>query len=687
MHRDTASRVLYTKILEAEDTRVYSQSLADMLVRPHAGVRRRAATAIGRIGDPAGVEPLLGRLKGDATHDPEAKAEIVFALGEIESPMAVPRLLELVADEKSPLLVRARAIEALGKIGGNERSAAGLGKARLGEIASAVESALPPADREVSGDELLLGSLGVTALLRLKQPSATRPLTALLGARTSNLRWQAANALARLRPDANPAPPEAVTRLLGMLRASEPLERAHAARALGAAKSSAAFDGLVRLLKDPDIRVQANAVRALAALGDVRAAEPLNAFGERLLAGYGQYKKEGLPGLPPDQNLLLVVVEALGSLKDPSSLPLLARARALDGAAGAQPETELAIAAFGESAFFDVPKSASVTGEWHHVANYAQGLGAVGGDRAKKELLDILAGRRFGSVDARAVPDVITALGKLKPEGLEQILIDQLSAKDFVVRATAASLVAEMYAPSQSELSFKALDAALKASASDTDVDARLAILDALSKYKRPRTLDLLSGALQDPSYVVRRRAAELLEAADAGTFLKQTLPAVKGRRPGFYDHLEALMRQPNPIAVISTEKGDVRLELLAHEAPMTVDNFVELSRKNYFDGTVFHRVVPNFVVQGGDPRGDGNGGPGYQIRCEINEVAYDRGVVGMALSGKDTGGSQFFFTHAPQPHLDGGYTVFARVLDGMDVVDRLVRGDKILGVRIIGTE
>jgi cyclophilin family peptidyl-prolyl cis-trans isomerase len=88
--------------------------------------------------------------------------------------------------------------------------------------------------------------------------------------------------------------------------------------------------------------------------------------------------------------------------------------------------------------------------------------------------------------------------------------------------------------------------------------------------------------------------------------------------------------------------------------------------------------VVPNFVVQAGDPRGDQNGGPGYQIRCEINEVPYERAAVGMALSGKDTGGSQWFVTHSPQPHLDGGYTVFGRVVRGMDVVDNIARGDVI---------
>ena len=126
------------------------------------------------------------------------------------------------------------------------------------------------------------------------------------------------------------------------------------------------------------------------------------------------------------------------------------------------------------------------------------------------------------------------------------------------------------------------------------------------------------------------------------------------------------------------TSKGSFVIEFLPEDAPLTVDNFVQLARKGYFNGITFHRVVPNFVIQGGDPRGDGNGGPGYSIRCEINEAPYERAAVGMALSGKDTGGSQWFVTHAPQPHLDGGYTVFGRVIRGMDVVDKIARGDII---------
>lgn len=131
--------------------------------------------------------------------------------------------------------------------------------------------------------------------------------------------------------------------------------------------------------------------------------------------------------------------------------------------------------------------------------------------------------------------------------------------------------------------------------------------------------------------------------------------------------------------------KGEFTIEFAPEDAPLTVDNFIKLARSNYFNGLAVHRVVPNFVMQDGDPRGDGNGGPGWEIRCEINMLPYERGAVGMALSGKDTGGSQWFVTHSPQPHLDGGYTVFGKVNESdMKIVDSIVRGDKILSVKLL---
>jgi cyclophilin family peptidyl-prolyl cis-trans isomerase len=133
----------------------------------------------------------------------------------------------------------------------------------------------------------------------------------------------------------------------------------------------------------------------------------------------------------------------------------------------------------------------------------------------------------------------------------------------------------------------------------------------------------------------------------------------------------------------IETARGTIEVELTVLDAPQTSQNFMRLARKGFFNGLQIHRVVPNFVVQDGDPRGDGEGGPGYTIRDELNDRPYLRGTVGMALDWRDTGGSQFFITHSPQPHLDGRYTVFGRVVNGMEIVDRIRQGDAIQRVRV----
>jgi cyclophilin family peptidyl-prolyl cis-trans isomerase len=135
--------------------------------------------------------------------------------------------------------------------------------------------------------------------------------------------------------------------------------------------------------------------------------------------------------------------------------------------------------------------------------------------------------------------------------------------------------------------------------------------------------------------------------------------------------------------ATIKTARGDIVLELFGADAPITVWNFMNLAKTGYYKGTAFHRVVPNFVAQDGDPRGDGSGGPGYAIRDEMNPHRYERGALGMALSGPDTGGSQYFITHSPQPHLDGHYTVFGRVVSGYSALDSLVQGDRILSITV----
>lgn len=137
---------------------------------------------------------------------------------------------------------------------------------------------------------------------------------------------------------------------------------------------------------------------------------------------------------------------------------------------------------------------------------------------------------------------------------------------------------------------------------------------------------------------------------------------------------------------IIKTSRGDITIEFYDKDAPNTVANFVKLAQSGFYNGLTFHRVVPNFVIQGGCPKGDGTGGPGYSIKCEINSNKHLAGSLSMAHRGRNTGGSQFFICHSPQPHLDGVHTVFGRTND-MTVVNAIKAGDKMNGVIILTEE
>ncbi len=130
------------------------------------------------------------------------------------------------------------------------------------------------------------------------------------------------------------------------------------------------------------------------------------------------------------------------------------------------------------------------------------------------------------------------------------------------------------------------------------------------------------------------------------------------------------------------TEKGVMKIEFYDKDAPNTVKNFLELAKKGFYDGVIFHRVIPDFVIQGGDPTGTGGGGPGYKIKCELTggNQYHDRGVLSMAHAGRDTGGSQFFICHSRRntAHLDRNHTCFGKVVEGLDVIDQIRQGDKI---------
>lgn len=652
---------VFTRIIALEDARSLGDGeLAALLQHKLPEVRYRAALAIGRIGDKRGTAALLQALEAATTN--RLRLITVFALGEMEDAVAAPALLKLLTQPMTAVEVRARAAEALGKIASLQPNAEALGAARIEQINQALIAQLPTTKTALTPGTKLLASLTITALMRVRLPSSVEPLTQQLTARDADLRAEAGNALFRLRHPLDSAGPA----LLATLTDRAVNVRANSARALGLSKAASAFEPLVKLLHDPSELVQVSAMRGLASLADRRGVTPLLSCGETLLAQYSRAKTHGNTR-PPQINLLLELATALGTFKDESVVPFLQQLRTATGA-GAYTEIETELVKFGDSAFW-TGLDDSTPREWRHTATLAQAFAELGSTRARTRLLTLWEQAEQGKLEARVLPALLRSLARIKWEGVQAAARRQLAHKESTVRATAANLLTEI-----NDENFQALSNALAQAKADTSSEARLALVNALGKYKTPQAVGLLKTALADADPRVRRAATNALR--QAGELIPSEV-AAPPHAPAYYDRVRRLQQQ-QVMVTMHTSKGVIQIAMLADDAPMTVDNFIELARQKYFDGIIFHRIVPNFVVQGGDPRGDGGGGPGYQIRCEINPRSYQRGTVGMALSGKDTGGSQFFFCHAPQPHLDGGYTVFGQVIAGLEVIDQLARGDVI---------
>jgi cyclophilin family peptidyl-prolyl cis-trans isomerase/HEAT repeat protein len=207
------------------------------------------------------------------------------------------------------------------------------------------------------------------------------------------------------------------------------------------------------------------------------------------------------------------------------------------------------------------------------------------------------------------------------------------------------------------------------------DYDVMLIFLDAMKDLYNDSTIKLLETNLNSGNYEIAKASSDALEKIKGEKYEFNAKP----RTDFDWEYLENILQDKT--VTINTNKGEIKIELFPDVAPFTVMNFLKLAEKNFYDGSIFHRVVPNFVIQGGDPTGTGYGSPGYTIRSEFSPLTYERGMVGMASSGKDTEGSQFFITHSSTPHLDGRYTIFGKVIDGMDVVDKIMIGDSIINI------
>jgi cyclophilin family peptidyl-prolyl cis-trans isomerase len=641
------------ELLRMEDERALDPARAEALARhPHPEVRARAALAAGRIADPAARTLLLAAL---ADSSASVRVSAVFALGRLgdTSTVVVDALVRMLAAGDTASLETPSALARL-------NTPAGF---------AAVHSLLQADPARQTN--LPLAREALLALWRFN-PRPGAATTALVWTRhpDASVRWAATYNFARGAP-----PASAASRLIELLGDADPLVRATAARTLrrvqadSAGVTAAARTALARLLADPHPHVRINAVRALGAFR-----EPADAVSIATLAA------------DPDGNVRTAAAEALATVPGPAAAGAL-------GALAADATAPLALrsAALTSLVRGDTAGALALATRWTGAESWlqrfyaARALGAVRGAAAEQALRTLSR-----DADPRVQGEAYGALAAADTTGrLDSFLLEGLASRDPMVRAAAAGGLGRNGSPAYLSALMQAYDRAQR----DSINDAALAAVDALQRLARGGVPVAASFFLRfqpsrDP--VVRARVAQHFGAgADSWGPAR---PVRTGRDRAFYEGvirqlvIPALASDSGPRVRVRTARGDIVLALAPADAPLTVHNFLALIESGLYraPGLRWHRVVPNFVLQDGDPRGDGSGGPPHVIRDEINLLRYGRGVLGMALSGPDTGGSQFFITHSPQPHLDGGYTIFGRVIEGMAVADAIVQDDPILAIELV---
>ncbi|MEO6463191.1 MAG: HEAT repeat domain-containing protein, partial [Candidatus Eisenbacteria bacterium] len=655
--RDPASREAWAEIAMLEDTRTtdLARLVGHLQSSPDPLVRWRVCRAFARLQDSTSVAPLLDALAGDA--DVAVRREAAFALGQVASRQAT-LALAAAAREQPDLAVRARALEALGKIGD-----------KRGTGAVAAHLTHPEAD---------LSREAAIACWRLADSAAVMPLTEALKQKDGWTRAFAAYALEK-----TPMPGVVLKPLTRLVGDREVVVRANVARALGRQRVKDALGPLVRLAGDRDPRVRISAVRALGALAD-SAALP------QALAALGDDD-------PHVRETAAAALQALGSrdaaprlrtaLKDTDGGVRLAAARAL---AALSPETAyqdlLELQADPErwvrAGIFDTFGRLPGEEPLLTVKKVAAGIRPIGGAASAEERAGAFSG--LAAVPARAA-------------GRDEVIAG-LRDGHWLVAASAA----EAAGASADSTLVPELTWLLHHNPDPREVDVPLSALAAVTALGRgaargPGAVELratLDSVLADPDLRLRAAAGAAYAAAFGDSALataRAAHPAPAWQAGALAPWRAALAEQDSSGAIgrvrgarLETARGTIEIALFPREAPLTVKNFVTLARRGYFNGLHLHRVVPWFVIQDGDPSGTGSGGPGYAFRCEYGGMRYDTGALGMALSGKDTGGSQWFVTNGPQPHLDGRYTIFGHVVRGQDVVDRMRRGDLITRVTIL---
>jgi len=626
--------------------------LTRLLQDSEARVRRRAALAVGRVGLADGVAPLVTLLTTE--QDPEVRQMAAFALGLLRDKSARDPLLKALGDS-SPV-VQGSAAQALGLIA-DPADADAIGQ-MVAQIVQSGALAQTPSEEDDARRDTPAGAarLGIYALVALKAYPQLASAVLDANGQPRVHWWPLAFALQRLQDK------RALPALITFTKDANPYARAFAAKGLAALKDRSAVPALTPLLSSGDRAVLIETIGALGAIGDPASAPAIIKL---------------VQARDTDPHVRLAAIGALGGMRASAVSDTLIDLMT-DPLPSIRAASLRATAALDPDGFVTILSGLDPDPQWYVRAALASTLAALPPEIGLPRLHQLLS-----DSDQRVIPAVLAGLVRLHAPDAASVLLDHLKADDPAVRVAAANGVGELK-PANGEA---ALTAAFQFSQRDATYIARAAALAALTKYGAAAATPSLRTALADKDWAVRVRAVQLLRTLDpnAGADLDmQIRPAPTTVAADVYQAPRLVSPPVSTQVYIDTDRGTIQVELAVLDAPLTVENFVTLARKGFFNGLSVHRVVPDFVIQDGDPRGDGEGGPGYTIRDDINERPYLRGTIGMALDPwPDTGGSQWFITHSPQPHLDAHYTVFGRVLSGMDVVDKIQQFDVIRAIRV----
>lgn len=648
----SAVRVTEAGLLRLADRREWdAEYLRAALAHRDPAVARRAAGVLANLRRAEGVA-LLGPALAHA--DTSVAAMAAFALGQIADSTAVPLLVpwaDPARAERMPTVV-AEVAYALGKI-------------RHADARAALERLLTTLGVSGPGDSRV-AQAALLSVWRQGRPAPVGAIERWIRHPDPEIRWRAAYALAR-RPE-----PAATALLFRVAEDPDALVRSFVARGLTAAMADssgvgqdAAQRALVRMVRDSAEIVRISALRSL---GSFRTDSAVAVLANAALAAPPYETVVAMESL---QRLGTFAASASGTLQREAldrDMPIFVRQTAL--AALVEVDRDAALRALPHVE--NDPR-------WRLRASAAR-IYAQAGPHGRRQLITILRDPD-GRVASAALEQAVTAVGDSLIGEIADVLMLGVRHPDLITRTNALTGLGRLADPSTLPV---VLDAYQRAQA-DSLNDAALAAVDVvgeIAKKDPTAARQFFARFTRSNDYLVRQRVRTVLGDSLAGAW-GEPLPIETEMAEAEYARIVRETRaRPRPHAVIETDRGHIEVELFADDAPLTVRSFLGLAESGFFDGQEWPRVVPNFVIQGGDPRGDTSGGPGYTLRDEINRHLYLRGSLGMALSGPDTGGSQWFVTHSPQPHLDGTYTVFGRVVRGMEVADGILPGDRIIRIR-----